>query len=804
MVDVATGAAGYVGVARARVDSEDKVRGTTRFAADQRQFELLHARIVPSVYAHARIRGIDASAALAMPGVVAVLTAADLPIAASDDLRMFEPLARDEALFVGHPVALVIAETETAAADAVHHVHVDAERLPVVSDLEAATRPDSPLARITSILPLGADDAEENTAKSAHAAVGGEGAELLDEDLSDNVINRKRYTQGDAAAALAASTVTAEATFRTNWVYQGYLEPHAATAWLEPDGVLTVSTATQGIFYARKQLARIFGLPVAKVRIRSAPLGGSFGSKLLVVDPLVAGAALVLGRPVRLALDRREDIAATNPAPGATMEVRIGADGDGRLTGLDARLVFDAGAYIEWSIEGIAAVLVGGPYRWDAFDVRAYGVRTNRFGTGSYRGPGGPQAAFAIESLLDELAEALGLDPIDLRLRNLAAVGDPMVDGEPWPGLGHTAVLEAAAAHPVWRDRASLPAGEGVGVALGVWPGGKAPAAALCRLNPDGTITISTGVVDMSGTTGAFQIIAAETFGLDPSKVEVVALDTDGAPQSPLSGGSVITYSSGKAIREAAADARRQLLAYAALEMEIDPADLEIVDGVVRPLGSPDRGRPIAEFAEELSDFGSQFPPVEGHASTVQTSLAPSTAAHIAHVRLDPETGDVRVLGFVVAQDVGRAINPALIEGQMRGGGRAGDRLGVARGAHPRRRGPAADGLVPRLRAAACRAGPGHRHRHRRGPGTRRTVRGQGHRRGRCHPRGRRGRVGHRRGRWPAHARDADDAATGVGGVAGSSLIRCRPSSLRARSSITGITWSSPCATARPDPRRGS
>jgi CO/xanthine dehydrogenase Mo-binding subunit len=667
MEDRTTEATGLVGVARPRVDSEDKVRGVTRYAADQLQAGLLHARIVPSIYAHARIRGIDASDALALPGVVAVLTAADLPIAGSDDMRMFEPLAREEALFVGHPVALVVAETEAAAADAVHHVHVDAERLPVVTDLEAAMLPDSPLARITSILPPEAADAEENTAKAAHAAVGGEGAELLDEDLSDNVINRKRYTGGDAAAALAGSAVTAEATFRTNWVYQGYIEPHAATAWLDPDGTLNLSTATQGIFYARKQLARIFGRPIAKVRIRSAPLGGSFGSKLLIVDPLVAAATLVLRRPVRLAFERREDIAGTNPAPGAIMQVRIGADRDGRLTGLDARLVFDAGGYIEWSIEGIAAILIAGPYRWGAFDVRAYGVRTNRFGTGSYRGPGGPQAAFAIESLVDDLAAQLGIDPIELRSRNLAGEGDTMVDGEPWPGLGHAQVLAAAAGHRLWRDRASLPADEGVGIALGVWPGGKAPAAALCRLNPDGTITISTGVVDMSGTTGAFQIIAAETFGLDPSKVEVVALDTDGAPQSPLTGGSVITYSSGRAIREAAADARRQILAYAAREMEIDASDLEIVDGVIRPLGSPDLGRPIAEFAEELADFGATFPPVEGHASTVQTSLAPSTAAHLAHVRLDAETGDVTVLDWVVAQDVGRAINPALIEGQMRG-----------------------------------------------------------------------------------------------------------------------------------------
>ena len=528
MVD-ATDAPSFIGVARARVDSEEKVRGATRYAADQRQPGLLHARIVPSVYAHARIRSIDASAALAMPGVVAVLTAADLPIATVEDMRMFEPLAREEALFVGHPIALVIAETETAAADAVAEVYVDAERLPVVTDLEAAMLPGGPLARITSILPVG-EAGEENTAKSAHAAVGSEGAELLDEDLSDNVHNRKRYVSGDSAAALAGSAVTAEGTFLTNWVYQGYMEPHASTAWIESDGVLTVSTSTQGIFYVRKQLAKIFGRPMNKVRVRAAPLGGSFGSKVVLVDPLAAGAALALRRPVRVAFDRREDMAGTNPAPGSRIDVRIGATADGTLTGLDARLVFDTGAYIEWSIEGIAAVLIGGAYRWSAFDVRAYGVRTNRFGTGSYRGPGGPQAAFALESLIDELANKLGIDAIELRTRNLVAEGDQMVDGEPWPGLGHAAVLEAVRTHPLWQGRHDLPPDEGVGVAFGVWPGGKAPAAALCRLNADGSITITTGVVDMSGTTGAFQVIAAETFGIDPSRVEVVALDTDGAP----------------------------------------------------------------------------------------------------------------------------------------------------------------------------------------------------------------------------------------------------------------------------------
>lgn len=655
-----------VGVARPRTDSEEKVRGATRYAADRPIRGLLHARIVPSMYAHAQIRGIDASAALALPGVVAVLTAADLPIAAVDDMRMFEPLARGEALFAGQPVALVVAETEEAAADAVGLVMVDAERLPVVVDILAAMAPDSPLARLVPLLPD--DGAEGGSAKAAHAAVGGEGVELEIEALSPNVFNAKRYVAGDVEAGLGTADAIAAGTFRTSWVYQGYIEPHAATAWLEPDGTLNVATSTQGTFYVRKQLAKIFGRKLATVRVQGMPLGGSFGSKILIVDPLVAAACLVLRRPVRLVFDRRDDMAATNPAPGSVMEVRIGARADGTLTALDARLVFDSGAYGEWSIEGIAAVLIGGPYRWESYDVRAYGVRTNRFGTGSYRGPGGPQAAFAIESLLDELAGRLGIDPIELRLRNMAREGDTMVDGEPWPGIGIGRVLETAAAHPLWRDRASLPPDQGVGVAAGVWPGGKEPAAALCRLDADGTLTVVTGVVDMSGTTSAFALIAAETFGIKAEDVTVVSLDTDGAPQSPLSGGSVITYSAGRAIRDAATDARRQLLGYAAIEMEIDPSDLEIVDGVVRPVGSPDKGRPVADLAAELHDFGSGHAPVEGHAATVHTSLAPSTSAHLAHVALDRETGEVTVLDYAVVQDVGKALNPALVEGQMRGG----------------------------------------------------------------------------------------------------------------------------------------
>ena len=653
-----------VGVSRPRADSEEKVRGHTRYAADVPIAGLLHARVVPSVYAHARIRTIDKTSALAIPGVVAVLTAADLPIVGSDNMRAFEPLARTEVTFAGQPVALVVAETESAAADAVDLIEVDVEPLPMVVDLKAAMAPDSPLARLVPA----AGERASGASMAVHAAVGNAGAELVDEALSGNVFSRKRYVEGDIDRAFAAADITLAATFRTNWVYQGAIEPHSATAWVEADGTLALATATQGIFYAQKQIAKIFGLPFTRVRVKGLPLGGSFGSKILVADPLVAAAALVLRRPVRLTLTRREDMAAANPAPGCLIELRIGAHSDGRLAALQAWLAFDAGAYTEWSTEGTAAVLIGGPYRWEAFDVRAYGVRTNRFGTGSYRAPGAAQAAFALESLIDETAAALEIDPIEFRLRNLVDTGDPMIDGSPWPPLGHREVLHAITRHPLWRKRTSLPANEGIAVASFAWPASKEPAAALCRLNADGTLAVVTGAVDMTGSNSSLAAIAAETFGLAVSAIDVICLDTDGAPQTPLSGGSTAVYSVGKAVRDAAADARRKLLAFVADEMEIDPGDLEIVDGMVRPVGSPDRGRTVAEVLASVRDYGGGPPPFEGHATTTQTNLAPSTVAHLAHVRLDPETGQVTVLAYVVSQDAGKAINPALVEGQMRGG----------------------------------------------------------------------------------------------------------------------------------------
>ncbi len=652
-----------IGGRRARPDARERVTGSIRYCADEAVPGLLHARLVLSVYAHARIDSLETTEALAVPGVVAVLTAEDLPIRGKGDMRMFSPLAGREAVFAGQPIALVVAETPEAAADGAARVWVNATPLAVVLDAEAAMDPSSPLARER------AQEHDGEEIRSIHAGIGGhEEAAAPALALSRNVVGRHHHARGEIDAALAASDVVIRRRYTTPWVYQAYLEPHAATAIPTADGGVELAVAAQGTQYARSQLAKIFGLPLAKVRVRGTPLGGAFGSKLLVTDPLAVGAALALGRPVRVAMTRREDILATNPAPGSVLELEVGARADGTLTGLRARLVFDSGAWSEWTIESIAAILVAGPWRWEALDIQAFGVETNRVGTGSYRGPGGPQASFAIESALDELAGRLGIDPLELRRRNLSQTGDPMADGTPWPVIGVSAILDEVERHPLWAGRATLPAGEGVGLGVGVWAGACAPASVSARLEGDGTLTLITGVVDMSGTTGTFQALAAHAFGIRPEDVTVIVADAHVALTSPTSGGSVVTYSVGRSVVAAATEARERLLRYASQEMEIEPGDLEVVDGIVRPRGAPERGIPVATLAARGEGKGVNGQPIEGQGSTETPALAPGSTGHLAHVRVDQETGEVTVLGYVLIQDAGKAISPALIEGQMRGG----------------------------------------------------------------------------------------------------------------------------------------
>jgi CO/xanthine dehydrogenase Mo-binding subunit len=651
-----------IGLSRPRIDAPDKVTGATRYAADGYVHGLLHARPILATEAHARIRSIDKDSALAVPGVIAVLIASDLPIASSGTDRTAEPLARDEVVFAGQPVALVVAETEAVAEDGAEAVVVEYEPLAAVVDVEAAMQPGAPLARNVE------DSEDGGDLESIHAGVDHGQEDDPGEELSGNVLDRVTRERGDVAAAFAASDVIVEGTFRTPWIYQAYIEPQVSTAWLEPSGTLVVSTSTQGSFVTRNELARAFDLPLDRIRVIAEPLGGAFGGKFALVEPLAAGAALALRRPVRLVLTRSEDFQATNPVSGQVSHLKVGARSDGTFTAIEGRMIVDRGSNAGWGVEGITSLLVAGPYRWDAHDIRGYGVQTNRFTFGAYRAPGAPTAAFALESLLDELATKLGLDPIEMRLKNAVVEGDVGVSGNPFPTIGAVEVLERIREHPLWATRDSLPEGEGIGMAAGHWPGGNEPAAAVCRVNVDGTMTVVTSAADMSGVNSGFAVIAAAAFGLSPDKVQVVTADTSSGPYSGASGGSKITYTVGAAVLRAAEAARQKALAAASQELEIAPDDLEVVDGIVRAVGAPDRSITVEELAKMALRFGGRYEPIEAHGGSAQTSGAPSVAAHLSHVRVDRETGEVMLLRHVIAQDVGRALNPALVEGQMRGG----------------------------------------------------------------------------------------------------------------------------------------
>jgi len=633
-----------------RVDGAEKVTGQARFGADAQIHGLLHVRLVLSPYAHARVLRVDASRALALPGVVAVATADDLAphVKGAPTTRAKELLARGVVRFCGQPVAAVLAESEAAAEDALAEVVVEYEELPALLDPLEAARPDA-----AAVWPDGLP-----------------GREAEAEGESPNVGAAQRHDRGDVEAGFREAEVVVEQTFRTSSVHQGYIEPHVVMASLDPIGNLTIWTAAHGIFNPRQTIAQVLGWPEHRVRVVPMVLGGGFGGKGVLLQPLAAVLAVAYGRPVRVELTRMDEFLAATPAPASTVEVKLGARRDGTLVALDARIVFNLGLYSGGPLAN-ACLYLGAFYKVPNLRIRGHAVVTNTIPQGSYRAPGGPQSMFAVESTMDELARRLDLDPIELRLKNVAEEGDPMPNGKPWPRIGLRQCLERLREHPAWRDRAQpagVGSGEGVGVAIAGLFGGIQPASALCRLETDGTLSVVVGSVDVSGTYTGLAMLASDAFGIPPDRVKVVGQDTDSAPFSGMAGGSKITLTTGAAVVEAAQDARRQLLSIAADQLEASPDDLDLADGRVLVRGAPDRSIGIDRLATLSTEMAGAYPPVFGRGSTAITERAPGTVAHLARVRVDPETGAPRVVGYVAVQDVGCAVNPAGIEDQIHGG----------------------------------------------------------------------------------------------------------------------------------------
>ena len=648
-----------IGKPAKRIEGGQKVTGQMRYVADLSLPGMLHGRLVGSIYAHAEIVSIDTTAASSVPGVVGVYTGRDVhpdgPEPADRDHHM---LARDKALYYGQPVAVVLATSEAIATEAAELVEVRYNELPAVVDPLEAMKPDAPVIRKKAA-------ASEWAAGGAHATVTG-GDDLDITRLPDNITNASRFARGDVAAGFAAADAIVERTYQSHWVHQSYLEPHGSVAVPDALGNLTVYTTTQGQFYTRNATAEVLGLPQNQVKLVGMEVGGGFGGKAVMLEPLAGWMALRRQAPVKIVMTRSEEFAMGNPAPGSVIEIKLGATNDGAITALEARVIFDSGCYAGTPVT-IAALMMGGYYNTPNLEIVGYETLTNKPGNGAYRAPGAPQATFAIEQAIDELATKLGIDPIEFRLKNCAQEGDPMPNGVPWPRIGLREILERMREHPAWQSRANMP-NRGVGVAIGGWPGGVEPCAANVRVNTDGSMLVTLGSTDLTGTNTTMAMLAAETFGMPLEQVKIQTADTDSAPYAGMSGGSKVTYTLGPAVIRAAESARQQVLSIGAAELEAAPDDLEIVNGEVRVKGAPDRALPVAKIAGMSMTFGGKYEPVYGIGKSAVTDRAPGFSGQLAEITVDPDTGQIRIERYVTVQDVGRTLNPAMVEGQMLGG----------------------------------------------------------------------------------------------------------------------------------------
>jgi CO/xanthine dehydrogenase Mo-binding subunit len=657
-----------IGLSIPRFDAPEKVTGRTQYVTDLHLAGLLQARLLRSPHAHARIKRIDVTRARALPGVRAVLTAADIPqLKPGPKTRAHALLAIDRVVFAGQPVAAVAADDAAIADEALDLIEVEYEPLPVAADPVASMSPDAPR------VPDRGTEADTSEAQ-AHSGIAVSGTQTSTK--AANIAQQGRLTRGDVAAEMARADVVVEQTYRVPMVHQGYIEPHAAIADYDPHGRVTIWTSTQGAFACRAEVADVLDLPEARIKVIPMECGGGFGGKIrALLEPLAVLLSRASGRPVSLVMSRREELQAGMPAPGVIIRLKTGVKQDGTPLALEAETIVESGAY-SGSLLTMSAVFLASVYLWPAFDVVGYEVLTNKPSVAAYRAPLAPQTHFAIDSHMDHIAHKLGLEPATYKLRYLQQGGDTMANNQAWAINGARECYEQLTNHRLWRERDEWRASggrdghglRGTGLAIGGWVPNIQPTSATVRLDSDGTVAVVTGSVDIAGTNMGLALIAAEAYGVDIERVRIVTGDTDSSPLTGLSAGSKTTYTVGAAVADAARDARKQTLAIAARELEVAIEDLDLDSDSVVVRGVPDKSIKLATIGKRSNTFGSPIPPVLGSASLAFDVQAPAFAAELARLEIDPDTGEVTLHDFVVAQDVGKAINPLGIEGQMQGG----------------------------------------------------------------------------------------------------------------------------------------
>jgi len=631
-----------VGQPAERVEADQKTTGAALFGADVTMPGMLYGKILRSPYPHARILSVDTSRAEALSGVMAVASAADTPG------NLFGMIMPDETVFatgkvryMKQPVIAVAATDPETAERALGLIDVKYEPLPAVFDVEEAMKPEAPLV---------------------HEDIGRYNPpDWIEWPNQGNILSHRKIVHGDVEKAFQESDLVLEDRYVTGFMHQGYLEPHACLAAFDPAGKLTIWTSTQGHFYARAAVSTFLDMPMSKVNVIATEIGGGFGGKLSVfVEPIAAVLAKKSGRPVQIVLTRQEDLEDARPRSATITEVKTGVKKDGTLTARQFKFILDSGAFADWSpgaAIGVAAA-ARGPYRIPNYDLQAYTVYTNRFICGAYRAPGFPQMTFALESQLDEIASRLGMDPFDLRLKNGLDAGDVTFVGNRLKTPIFLNMLKKVR-KAIASDRQKDEPNTGWGLACGEWQIGGAHAAALLKLNGDGSINLLIGSTDLSGSRTSIVQVAAEELSVGLETISVTIGDTDTALTAPLSGGSMVTFNMANAVRLAAKDLAKKIRSRAAGILGVKEKEVELSDGKVLVKGDPSKSVALSQLGgAELQGTSSCDPIPSAHAFAVQA----------LKVKVDPETGQVKVLRIVAAQDCGIAVNPQSVEAQVGGG----------------------------------------------------------------------------------------------------------------------------------------
>jgi len=644
----------WIGKRTIRPDGEDKVTGRAAFGADFAQAGMLWGKVLRSPHPHARIRAIDLDRAARAPGVKAVMSGADLvdfpldtPVTVGPaDMRFVSRnvMARDKALYAGHAVAAVAATTAQAAEAALALIDVDYEPLPWVIDVDEAMQPDAPV--LHDFLRTQGDDSAP--------------------DRPTNVASRSAFTLGDVDAGFDDADLVVERHFKTQPVHQGYIEPHACLVSVAADGRATIFSSSQGQFMVRNATAKMTGARLSAIRAVPAEIGGGFGGKTIVyLEPLAYTLSRKAGAPVKMVMTREEVFRATGPTAGSSNTIRIGARRDGRIVAAEATFRFQAGAFPGSPVRG-ASNCAFAPYAIDNVKVVGYDVVANRPKCNAYRAPGSPIAAFGVESVLDELAGELGMDPIEFRLKNAAREGTRAAYGPTFRRIGFEETLHAARSHPHYA--APKKRHQGRGVACGFWFNVGGESSAQVNVNEDGTVAVTTGHPDIGGSRASMVNIVAETLGIHYRNVSVQVGDTNTIGYSATTGGSRVTFSAGTAVSEATERVVEQLRERAALLWDIDSEAVDWNGGHARPAGANAgdfEPLSLAEIAAKAAQTGG---PITVHVSVNAQGAAPAFATHVCDVEVDEETGRVEVVRYTAVQDAGRAIHPGYVEGQMQGG----------------------------------------------------------------------------------------------------------------------------------------